>query len=291
MRYTLNIIILVFIFNVSPAFAGSVTIPNTFKSGTKAKASEVNANFSAIKVGVNDNDSRIASLEAAIATLQTTVETLQTAVSALETANADLTARLAAVENNSVLGLDGYLALDVDADNRILALFSGVNVQVVNGTGTTDGETNGLGNLIVGYNELRGGGDDRTGSHNIVGGIENNYSSYGGFIVGWHNNISGAYSTISAGYNNTAGGTLCSISGGIDNVASLYVSSVSGGQANRASGFYSSVSGGYNNEASGDHSSVSAGNGNTAIHAYSQVAACNTCTTDSIFDFEAEGVE
>ncbi len=38
---------------------GSVTIPNTFVANTKAKASEVNANFSAVKSAVDDNFNRI----------------------------------------------------------------------------------------------------------------------------------------------------------------------------------------------------------------------------------------
>lgn len=42
----------------SQLLAGSVTIPNTFVSGAAASASEVNANFSAIKDEVDDNDSR-----------------------------------------------------------------------------------------------------------------------------------------------------------------------------------------------------------------------------------------
>lgn len=45
------------------ARAGSVTIPNTFTSGTPAKASEVNANFSAVETAVDDNDARITDQE------------------------------------------------------------------------------------------------------------------------------------------------------------------------------------------------------------------------------------
>ncbi|MCK5232418.1 MAG: hypothetical protein KAR13_19250, partial [Desulfobulbaceae bacterium] len=82
--------------------------------------------------------------------------------------------------------------------------FSGVNLHIVNGTGTTDGTVNSLGNLIVGYNETRGTSDDRTGSHNIVVGEKQNYSSYGGLVAGWHNTISGAYSSVSGGNYNTA---------------------------------------------------------------------------------------
>ncbi len=40
-------------------WAGSVTIPNSFTAGEAAVAAEVNANFTAVKTAVNDNDSRI----------------------------------------------------------------------------------------------------------------------------------------------------------------------------------------------------------------------------------------
>lgn len=43
----------------SQLMAGSVTVPNTFVSGANASASEVNANFDAIKTAVDDNDTRI----------------------------------------------------------------------------------------------------------------------------------------------------------------------------------------------------------------------------------------
>ena len=55
---------------------------------------------------------------------------------------------------------------------------SAANLQIVNGQGATD-TANCVGNLIVGYNELRGASDDRTGSHMIVAGRQNNYSSFG----------------------------------------------------------------------------------------------------------------
>ena len=68
--------------------------------------------------------------------------------------------------------------------------FSEVNVQIVNGLGATNGNpgdpdspigmVNGLGNLIVGYNELLpvGPSNDHTGSHNIVVGTDNNYTRW-----------------------------------------------------------------------------------------------------------------
>ena len=157
--------------------------------------------------------------------------------------------------------------------------FTGVNVHIVSGSGsTTDGGTLlGLGNLILGYNALGndlGAGDVRTGSHNLVLGDFNNYSSYGGLVTGSDNAISGRYASVSGGAINTAsgpyssvsGGRLnaatnfeASVSGGDSNTASGDTASVSGGQGNTASGFYASVSGGRLNAASGDRSSVSGG--------------------------------
>jgi hypothetical protein len=45
------------------AIAGEVTIPNTFTSGTTAKAAEVNDNFTAVKTEVDDNNLRIEAVE------------------------------------------------------------------------------------------------------------------------------------------------------------------------------------------------------------------------------------
>ncbi len=44
-------------------FSGSIDIPNTFTAGEKAVAEEVNQNFTVVKTGINDNDSRISTLE------------------------------------------------------------------------------------------------------------------------------------------------------------------------------------------------------------------------------------
>ena len=149
--------------------------------------------------------------------------------------------------------------------------FSGVNVHVDNGSGNTNGAVNGLGNLIVGYNEERFFGNDRTGSHNIVVGMEQNYSSYGGLVAGLHNTVSGAFSSVSGGHMNTASGLRSSVSGGSNNTASSQYSSVSGGTANTAGYYSASVSGGAGNTASNFFSSVSGGRYNIASGEYSFV--------------------
>jgi hypothetical protein len=55
-----------------------------------------------------------------------------------------------------------------------------MNVQIVNGQGTT-ASANGLGNLIIGYDE---GTQKRTGSHNLVLGEQQSFTSYAGLIGG-----------------------------------------------------------------------------------------------------------
>ncbi|HRZ26974.1 MAG TPA: hypothetical protein P5346_01830 [Spirochaetota bacterium] len=156
--------------------------------------------------------------------------------------------------------------------------FTGMNVQIVSGSGTTNGTVNGTGNLIVGYNEARTSDSDKSGSHNIVAGYLNNYSSFGGFVVGVTNTISGPYSSVSAGNENTASGSCSSVSGGWSNSAEGQSSSVSGGCYNTAEGDRSSVSAGYLNTASGQQSSVSGGEGNAASGSCSSVSGGNANT-------------
>jgi hypothetical protein len=47
--------------------ADSLSVPNSFSSGSSTSAAEMNANFSATAAAVNDNDSRISALEASSA--------------------------------------------------------------------------------------------------------------------------------------------------------------------------------------------------------------------------------
>jgi hypothetical protein len=75
------------------------------------------------------------------------------------------------------------------------------NLHIVNGLGSTE-TTNGLGNLIVGYNELRQPEffqNIRTGSHNVVVGQQHNFSRFGGLVVGDFNTISGEAVIVTSG--------------------------------------------------------------------------------------------
>jgi hypothetical protein len=160
---------------------------------------------------------------------------------------------------------------------------SGANLHINNGTGSTDSAVNGKGNLIIGYNESRetfGEDDDRTGSHNLVIGAYQNYSSYGGLVAGFWNTISGSWASVSGGYHNEANGDYSSISGGDYNETAGLYSSVSGGYDNEAIKEDSSVSGGAHNTASGNASSVSGGAYNTASGNGSSVSGGGGLGTD-----------
>jgi hypothetical protein len=175
---------------------------------------------------------------------------------------------------------------------------TGANLHLVNGLGSTDCTDeqfepipdcpNGLGNLIVGYNEPReielppeegtdNSGEDpnvRTGSHNVVVGQQHNFSRFGGIVVGVFNTISGDFAAVSGGSNNTASGVSASVSGGgpgadpiLDpggNTASGEHASVCGGHHNGASGAASTVCGGAFNGASGEAATVCGGQNNGA---------------------------
>lgn len=152
--------------------------------------------------------------------------------------------------------------------------FSGVNVHIVNGTGTTFGDANGLGNLIIGYNELRGwenAENIRIGSHNLSIGRGNNYSSFGGLVVGYGNSISSLYSSVVGGSRNISSGPYSSVSGGNNNSASGIASSVTGGNNNTATGEFSVISGGRKNIAAGAYSSVAGGDNKTADWNYAHL--------------------
>lgn len=125
---------------------------------------------------------------------------------ALEARIAELEALLAGVSR----GIDPNTGHDT-------LQFSGMNVQIVNGVGTTD-SLSGTGNLIVGYNEMRdweGGVNYRTGSHMIVVGYQHNYNNAGGLLVGRHNDVTGPFASVSGGAGNLASGVSSSVSGGI----------------------------------------------------------------------------
>lgn len=184
----------------------------------------------------------------------------------IATNRSDISANTAALADKAELPCATQVGTDV--------VFEGCNVHVRSGEGATwgtgtryAGTVNGLGNLVVGYDEKYN--EDKTGSHNLVVGPFHSYPSYGGFIAGSNNTVSGVYSAVSGGFGSEASGIESSVSGGGNNLASGMHSSVSGGTSSGASGDGSAVSGGSIGEASGEGSSVTGGQYNYASSDYS----------------------
>jgi hypothetical protein len=113
--------------------------------------------------------------------------------------------------NNSRLSaLEAILAGVSRTGNEVY--FTGVNVHVRNGDGSAvTSSTNGLGNLIIGYNETSG--QTRTGSHNLVVGPEHAYESFGGIVTGQFNRIAGPAAVVLGGAMNQAEGPCSTIAG------------------------------------------------------------------------------
>jgi hypothetical protein len=195
---------------------------------------------------VTGTEGRLSTAEGQISSLGGRVTTAEGQISSQGT-------RLTAVEAKTA-------PISVSGNNFVI---TGKNVFIQNGTGST-ASNNGLGNLTIGYNDLRSFGNVRTGSHNLILGTQNNYSSFGGLVAGILNTISGQYATITGGNNNTASGFTASVSGGTSNTASGESASVSGG----TSGIDTSISGGAVNTASGPNASVSGGFSRSAPSQY-----------------------
>jgi hypothetical protein len=191
-------------------------------------------------------------LQREVALLKSQVATLQTQLASLQ-GLATLQAQVTAIQ--------GVLACMSKVGDEVV--FEGCNVHIRSGTGSTDGIVNGLGNLVVGYNE----GDvalDRSGSHNLVVGRSHTYSSFGGFVAGEGNTVAARAASVCGGIGNTASGLGSSVSGGQSNAATAPGSAVSGGLSNTASNFFASVSGGAHNVATELESTVSGGTNRTA---------------------------
>jgi len=209
-----------------------------------------------------------------------------------QSSGSDLTSRVAALEHKTqFMGSDS---------NTLTTTFSGCNLRVVDGSGSTWGAAtdslgNGLGNIIIGYNE-HPNSPNRTGWHNLIVGDYNNYSSYGGIVAGTNNAISGDFASVTGGAGNSATGTCASVTGGSQNSAQGQDSaisggstnttvginaSVSGGVSNLAQGSFASVTGGYTNKAWGNWASISGGSYNAANGYFSTIAGGDNNVTNA----------
>src|SRR6202035_644222 len=77
--------------------------------------------------------------------------------------------------------------------------FFGVNVQIVNGLGKTE-TINGAGNLVIGYDE--NASLPQTGSHDLILGEQETFTSYGGIVSGIKNTITAPFASVTGGGGN-----------------------------------------------------------------------------------------
>ena len=228
----------------------------------------------------------VAEMRGEMAALRKTNAALSERVDRLRVENAEQAKQLADMQAGVGAGtLDRVLALErrnatwdtvmsLDTDRDLLTvvgadmLIAAGNLYVRNGmnASTSSEPPNGLGNIIIGYDEDSGvdAPDVKTGSHNLIIGPFHSYTSYGGIVAGSDNAVTGLSASVIGGIGNVAQGDGSAVCGGSQGLAQGPTSSVSGGFMNLASGESSSVSGGVSNLASGDQSSVSGGSGNQA---------------------------
>lgn len=200
----------------------------------------------------------IATLQADLAAADATTLTLQ---GDLATAQADI----GDLQADSVPGLTSYLTVDTLAHRLTV---SGANVQLDSGAGSTEGVVNGLGNLIIGYDE-DDGADLKTGSHNLVLGHEHTYTSYGGIVSGENSDITGDHSIVLGGRNHTNAGNRSLIAGGNNHLIDIGQSAIIGGRDNTVSEQYAVIIAGRHNliDAGCNNGALLGGNTNTCQNA------------------------
>lgn len=188
-----------------------------------------------------ESNKKLAALTATVDSLDATVHTIDTRVKLAE---------------------QTLSPIDYDARSKSV-VFTGVNVQIRNGAGATDGDTDGTGNLIIGWNESDED-DGRTGSHNLIVGSHHDWTGHSGIATGVdHDLLTDAGATL-GGEGNAVSGHGAVLIGGQDNEADGPGSVGVGGAENRLAGELSSTIGGYRNDAEGAYALVLGGSDQVA---------------------------
>lgn len=196
-------------------------------------------------------ESRVAALEAKVASmasfdpaaLRQALQSLQSQVDDINNmkipslaTNAKLAELTTKVDDGVVPDLKRYVSVNANDMNGVRGphvVFRGVNIHVQSGSNATADTTSGLGNLIIGYNEPNPNEANptqaRLGAHNLVGGSQNGFTSYGGLVLGIANKVTGTYASVVSGNTNTASGVNAAVVGGNGNTAGGDRSVVYGG--------------------------------------------------------------
>jgi hypothetical protein len=214
--------------------------------------------------------------------LQAQIKALQTLCEQTAKNEQALQAQVTALQKSPVQALANYVSVDYSVENGVKApnvTFHGVNVHIVNGSGNTM-NINGLGNLIIGYDEVVGQPSlqpgDRGGSHNLVMGTGNkfNASSWSGIVNGDNNLIGAQESVILTGANNSVNTNVSPgysaygviVTGFDQTVFDAQASVIVGGSSNNIGYINDVILGGINNNNGGVYSVVLGGANNSVQH-------------------------
>lgn len=257
---------------VEMSVTGLDTRITTIEGSVTSQGSRLGAVETSV-AGLTGLGTRVSDVEAGVAALGAQVSSVQSSTSTFGADIASVQARATALETKT-------MNMTADADN---VYFTGVNLHVRNGTGSTTGMVNGKGNLVVGYDAAKATDSDKSGSHNIVLGDRNNYTSYGGFVGGDNNTISASYAVVLAADGATASGSRSVVVTGYQGEATNTTAVVIGGYSNKATGFRSVTVGGWENDANGSYSSILGGSGNQTTASESSIgggAGITSTTSD-----------
>jgi hypothetical protein len=198
---------------------------------------------------------------------------LEERIVSLTQANANQAQEIAALKQRLAQAEGKLVYVSVQGNDMFI---TGANLHIRNGLGSTNGNpadpravnlaqttVNGLGNLIIGYNAPGGISNEssRDGSHNLVVGDFNYYSSFGAIVAGRDNAALAPYASTLGGRTNRAEAEFSSVVGGAFNITDGSTAAILGGNANEASDIDATVCGGNGNQATARFSSVGGGSG------------------------------
>jgi len=221
--------------------------------------------------------------------LETLVNELLQEINTIKAINIELQDQINTINTVTLSGIQDNLAT---VENKTACIsntsiqtdeyFEGCNVNIRDGSGLTD-STSSFGNLIVGYN-VGWPNLQRTGSHNLILGDGNGYTSFGGIVSGYWNLLEGPNASIIAGYANFARGQYSVAIGGDNNDAKGDHATIVGRLESWAEGISSTIVGGEANNTQGDYSNILGGASNSTQSAYSVVVGGQDFSTSLPFE-------
>src|SRR4030095_7823378 len=181
------------------ALAFALCLPLTAWAQNPALQARITDLEKAVSALQNDG-ARITALETAVSTLKTDLDGAQSTITALQNglaaANAQISGLQAAL--GPLAALAPFVRVDPGPINDLAGphvIIKGANVHIRNGEPPlTTASINGLGNLLIGYNEAPSPDPEnmvaRNGSHNLIVGPYHRYGNSGGLVAGFANTIS-----------------------------------------------------------------------------------------------------